>query len=40
VLLDEFSAKAFFQWKFQPGVVTQGQVPVEFYVHGFSRELP
>jgi outer membrane biosynthesis protein TonB len=23
VLLNEFAAKAFFQWKFQPGVVTQ-----------------
>jgi len=39
VLLDEFSAKAFFQWKFQPDVVTRVQVPVEFYVRGFSREL-
>ncbi len=39
VLLDEFSAKAFFQWKFQPGVVTQVQVPVEFYARGFSRDL-
>src|SRR5947209_2115364 len=39
VLLDEFSAKAFFQWKFQPGVVTQVQVSVEFYARGFSREL-
>lgn len=39
VLLDEVSAKAFFQWKFQPGVVTQVQVPVEFYVRGFSRDL-
>ena len=39
VLLDEFSAKAFFRWKFQLGVVAQVQVPVEFYVRGFSRDL-
>ncbi len=39
VLFDEFSAKAFFQWKFQPGVVTQVRVPVEFYTRGFSRDL-
>ena len=37
VLLNEMSAKAFFQWKFQPGGATQVQVPVEFYAHGFSR---
>jgi TonB family protein len=39
VLFDEFSAKAFFQWKFQPGTVTQVQVPVEFYTRGYSRDL-
>jgi TonB family protein len=39
VFLNELSAKAFLQWKFQPGVVTQVQVPVEFYAHGFSRDL-
>ncbi|HXP34244.1 MAG TPA: TonB family protein [Chthoniobacterales bacterium] len=37
VLLNEMAAKAFFQWKFQPGGATQVQVPVEFYAHGFSR---
>ena len=39
VLLNEFAAKAFFQWKFQPGGATQVQVPVEFYARGFSRDL-
>lgn len=39
VLLNEVSAKAFFQWRFQPGGATQVQVPVEFYAHGFSRIL-
>ena len=37
VLLNEMAAKAFFQWKFQPGGATQVQVPCEFYAHGFSR---
>jgi len=37
VLLNEFAAKAIFQWKFQPGGATQVQVPVEFYAPGFSR---
>ena len=37
VLLNEMAAKAFFQWKFQPGGATQVPVPVEFYAHGFSR---
>ena len=39
VLLNEISAKAFFQWRFQPGGPPQVQVPVEFYAHGFSRSL-
>jgi TonB family protein len=39
VLLNELSAKAFFQWRVQPGGSTQVQVPVEFYAHGFSRDL-
>jgi len=39
VLLNEISAKAFFQWRFQPGGPTQVQVPVEFYAHGYSRDL-
>jgi Gram-negative bacterial TonB protein C-terminal len=39
VLLNEIAAKAFFQWKFQPGGPTQVQVPCEFYAHGFSRDL-
>ncbi len=37
VLLNEFSVKAFFQWRFQPGGLAEVQVPVEFYAHGFSR---
>ena len=37
VLLNELAAKAFFQWRFQPGGATQVQVPCEFYAHGFSR---
>jgi TonB family protein len=36
-LLNELAAKAFFQWRFQPGGATQVQVPCEFYAHGFSR---
>ena len=39
VLLNEFCAKAFFQWKFQPGSAAQVVVPVEFYARGFSRDL-
>ena len=39
VLLNEISAKAFFQWRFQPGGPAQVQVPVEFYAHGYSRDL-
>jgi TonB family protein len=39
VLLNELAAKAFFQWKFQPGGPAQVQVPCEFYAHGFSRNL-
>ena len=39
VLLNEIAAKAFFQWRFQPGGASQVQVPVEFYAHGFSREM-
>ena len=39
VFLNDLAAKAFLQWKFQPGSVTQVQVPVEFYAHGFSRDL-
>ncbi len=39
VYLNELAAKAFLQWRFQPGVVTQVQVPVEFYAHGFRRNL-
>ena len=39
VLLNEFAAKAFFQWKFQPGSPPQVVVPVEFYASGFSRDL-
>ncbi len=38
VLLNEMAAKAFFQWKSQPGGATQVQVPCEFYAHGFSRD--
>jgi TonB family protein len=38
VFLNEL-AKAFLQWRFQPGAVTQVEVPVEFYAHGFSRDL-
>ena len=38
VLLNEFCAKAFFEWKFQPGSPSQVQVPVEFYARGFSRD--
>jgi TonB family protein len=37
VLFNELSAKAFFQWKFQPGSAAQVQVPVEFYARGYSR---
>lgn len=37
VLLNEMAAKAFFQWRFQPGGAAQVQVPCEFYAHGFSR---
>jgi TonB family protein len=39
VLLNEFAAKAFFQWKFQPGGPAQVPVPVDFYARGFSRDL-
>ena len=39
VLLNELAAKAFFQWRFQPGGAAQVQVPCEFYAHGFSRNL-
>ncbi len=39
VLFNEFAAKAFFQWKFQPGSPAQVQVLVEFYARGFSRDL-
>jgi TonB family protein len=38
-ILNEFAAKAFFQWKFQPGVATEVRVPCEFYARGFSRDL-
>jgi len=39
VLFNEFAAKAFFQWKFQPGVASPVRVLVEFYARGFSRDL-
>jgi TonB family protein len=39
VLLNELCAKAFFQWKFQPGSAAQVVVPVDFYARGFSRDL-
>jgi TonB family protein len=39
VLFNELAAKAFFQWKFQPGSARQVQVPVEFYSRGYSRDL-
>jgi outer membrane biosynthesis protein TonB len=38
VLFDEFSAKAFFQWRFQPGI-SQVPVRVEFYTRGYARDL-
>lgn len=38
-LLNEYSAKAFFQWRFRPGSPSQVQVLCEFYAHGFSRIL-
>lgn len=34
VLFNEFAAKAFFHWKFQPGVASEVRVPVEFYARG------
>ena len=39
VLFNEMSAKAFFQWKFQPGIPGPVQVLVEFYSRGYSRDL-
>jgi TonB family protein len=39
VLFNELAAKAFLQWRFQPGGATQVQVPVEFYAHGFTCNL-
>jgi len=39
VLFDEFSAKAFFQWRFQPGSASQVPIRVEFYTRGYSRDL-
>ena len=39
VFLNELAAKAFLQWKFQPGGASQVEVPVEFYAHGFTRDL-
>ncbi len=38
-ILNELAAKAFLQWKFQPGSPKEVRVPYEFYVHGFSRVL-
>src|SRR2546430_1025763 len=40
VLLNEIAAKAFFQWKLQPGGATQAPVPCEFYAHGFFCDRP
>jgi TonB family protein len=37
--LNELAAKAFFQWRFQPGSRSPVEVPVEFYVHGGNRIL-
>ena len=39
VILNELAAKAFFQWRFQPGGQTHVQVSCEYYAHGFSRQL-
>jgi TonB family protein len=39
VVLNELAAKALLQWRFQPGSATKVEVPVEFYAHGFSRDL-
>lgn len=38
-ILNELAAKAFLQWKFQPGSAKELKVQYEFYVHGFSRVL-
>ena len=37
--LNELAAKAFLQWRFQPGTRGPVEVPVEFYVHGGHRIL-
>ncbi len=38
-LLNELAAKAFFQWKFEPGVARQIKIPYEFHTRGYSRVL-
>lgn len=38
-ILNELAAKAFLQWRFQPGTRGPVEVPVEFYVHGGGRVL-
>ncbi len=38
-ILNELAAKAFLQWRFQPGTRGPVDVPVDFSVHGGSRIL-
>jgi hypothetical protein len=37
VLLDEFSAKAFLQWRFKPGTITSVTIPIEFHAWGYTH---
>lgn len=38
-VLNELAAKAFLQWRFQPGTRGPVEVPVEFYIRGGGRVL-
>ena len=38
-ILNEYAAKAYFQWKFQPGTVREAVIPFEWRVHGISHTL-
>jgi TonB family protein len=38
-ILDQLAAKAFLQWRFRPGTITQTTIEYEFSVTGFSRQV-
>ncbi len=37
--LNEIAAKQLFAWRFQPGVLTQARIPIDFHLKGYFKEI-